>query len=50
MMFDTKQIITLDEANRNFSRVTRVADEKEAVLVEGEYCDDCNRIAAFKSA
>jgi len=33
MMIDTKQIITITEANQNFSRATRIADEHgEAVL------------------
>ena len=28
MIIDTKQIITVTEANQNFSRATRIADEK----------------------
>ena len=33
MMIDTAQIITVTEANQNFSRATRRADEKGAALV-----------------
>ncbi len=33
MMIDTKQIITVTEANQNFSRATRIADETGAALV-----------------
>jgi len=33
MMIDTAQIITVTEANQNFSRATRIADEKGAALV-----------------
>ena len=33
MMIDTGQIITVTEANQNFSRATRIADEKGAALV-----------------
>ena len=33
MMIDTKQIITVTEANQNFSRATRIADERGAALV-----------------
>ena len=33
MMIDTRQIITVTEANQNFSRATRIADEKRAALV-----------------
>lgn len=33
MMIDTTQIITVTEANQNFSRATRIADEKGAALV-----------------
>lgn len=33
MMIDTAQIITITEANQNFSRATRIADEKGAALV-----------------
>lgn len=33
MMIDTRQIITVTEANQNFSRATRIADEKGAALV-----------------
>ena len=32
-MIDTRQIITVTEANQNFSRATRIADEKGAALV-----------------
>lgn len=33
MIIDTAQIITVTEANQNFSRATRIADEKGAALV-----------------
>ena len=33
MMIDTAQISTVTEANQNFSRATRIADEKGAALV-----------------
>ena len=33
MMIDTAQLITVTEANQNFSRATRIADEKGAALV-----------------
>ena len=33
MIIDTKQIITVTEANQNFSKATRIADEKGAALV-----------------
>lgn len=33
MMIDTAQIITVTEANQNFTRATRIADEKGAALV-----------------
>ena len=33
MIIDTAQIITVTEANQNFSRATRIADEKGAVLL-----------------
>lgn len=33
MMIDTAQIITVTEANQNFFRATRIADEKGAALV-----------------
>lgn len=33
MMIDTKQIITITEANQNFSRATRIADEHGEALV-----------------
>ena len=33
MMIDTKQIITVTEANQNFTRATRIADERGAALV-----------------
>ncbi len=33
MMIDTNQIITVTEANQNFSRATRIADETGAALV-----------------
>jgi len=33
MMIDTRQIITVTEANQNFSRATRIADERGAALV-----------------
>ena len=33
MLIDTAQIITITEANQNFSRATRIADEKGAALV-----------------
>ena len=33
MIIDTKQIITVTEANQNFSRATRIADEKGSALV-----------------
>ena len=33
MMIDTAQIITITEANQNFSRATRIADDKGAALV-----------------
>ncbi len=33
MMIDTKQIITVTEANQNFSRAARIADENGAALV-----------------
>ena len=33
MMIDTKQIITVTEANQNFSKATRIADEKGSAIV-----------------
>lgn len=33
MLIDTKQIITVTEANQNFSRATRIADETGAAIV-----------------
>lgn len=33
MLIDTKQIITVTEANQNFSRATRIADENGTALV-----------------
>ena len=33
MLINTNQIITITEANQNFSRATRIADEKGAALV-----------------
>jgi len=33
MMIDTKQIITITEANQNFSRATRIADEHGEAVV-----------------
>jgi len=33
MIIDTKQIITITEANQNFSRATRIADEHGEALV-----------------
>ena len=33
MMIDTAQIITVTEANQNFTRATRIADERGAALV-----------------
>lgn len=33
MLIDTNQIITVTEANQNFSRATRIADEHGAALV-----------------
>ena len=33
MIIETAQIITVTEANQNFSRATRIADEKGAVLL-----------------
>ena len=33
MMIDTRQIITVTEANQNFSCATRIADERGAALV-----------------
>lgn len=33
MMIDTKQIITVTEANQNFSKATRIADERGSVIV-----------------
>lgn len=33
MIIDTAQIITVTEANQNFTRATRIADEKGAALV-----------------
>ena len=33
MIIDTKQIITVTEANQNFSRATRIADEYGDALV-----------------
>ena len=33
MLINTKQIITVTEANQNFSRATRIADETGAALV-----------------
>ncbi len=33
MMIDTRQIITITEANQNFSRATRIADEHGEALV-----------------
>lgn len=33
MLIDTKQIITITEANQNFSKATRIADEHGEALV-----------------
>ena len=33
MIIDTKQIITVTEANQNFSRAARIADENGSALV-----------------
>ena len=33
MIIDTKQIITVTEANQNFTRATRIADERGAAIV-----------------
>lgn len=33
MIIDTRQIITVTEANQNFSRATRIADENGSALV-----------------
>ena len=33
MMIDTKQIITVTEANQNFSKATRIADERGSAIV-----------------
>ena len=33
MIIDTKQIITVTEANQNFSKATRIADEKGSAIV-----------------
>lgn len=33
MLINTNQIITITEANQNFSKATRIADEKGAALV-----------------
>ena len=33
MIIDTKQIITVTEANQNFTRATRIADEKGVAIV-----------------
>lgn len=33
MMVDAKQIITVNEANQNFSKATRIADENGTALV-----------------
>lgn len=33
MMIDTKQIITVTEANQNFSRATRIADKHGEAIV-----------------
>ena len=33
MIIDTRQIITVTEANQNFSKATRIADERGAALV-----------------
>ena len=32
MMIDTKQIITVTEANQNFSKATRIADERGSAI------------------
>ncbi|HXK71929.1 MAG TPA: type II toxin-antitoxin system Phd/YefM family antitoxin, partial [Clostridia bacterium] len=33
MTIDTKQIVTITEANQNFSRVTRIADKNGHVII-----------------
>ncbi len=33
MVIDTKQIITVTEANQNFSKATRIADERGSAIV-----------------
>lgn len=33
MIIDTKQIITVTEANQNFSKATRIADENGSAIV-----------------
>ena len=33
MMIDTKQIITVTKANQNFSKATRIADERGSAIV-----------------
>lgn len=33
MKIDTEQVITVTQANQNFSRATRIADERGAALV-----------------
>lgn len=33
MMIDTRQIITVTEANQNFTRATRIADEAGSAIV-----------------
>ena len=33
MVFDTKQIITVTEANQNFSKATRIADKRGSAIV-----------------
>ncbi len=33
MLIDTKQIITVTEANQNFTKATRIADENGAAIV-----------------
>ncbi len=33
MIIDTRQIVTITEANHNFSRAARIADENGAALI-----------------
>ena len=38
MVIDTRQMITVSEANQNFSRATRIADEHgEAIVLKNSY-------------